>query len=194
MSEQKIISKECTLYRAEGSPGRWFFTESDARAAATPPTYCTCEGCPNIVKPFRAYCDACEERMWREKHAKRRAEAPEWDGSYPVFLGDTTFCNDEEELLTALENEPEQLNDEVVEMTTASAVLASGSLTRHRLEDMVLDDMNVEDPEIPAELVEMIREFCAKVEGYKTPLAWSADTLIRMGQADKERFKQEIMK
>lgn len=188
--EVEIISEVKTLYRGKNDTKHWYLNERDARINAANANRCKTPGCNNYSRHFFDRCDECRARIHKEEHQKALNAAPEWDGDYPVCLGEDFFCDESEfvEHLAVHCIDP----DSILELHACTSILAKDTISKNELIEQVEDQMH-EDAECPAQVEEMIDQFLANLATISEPIAWIANRLVRVTKDQRNKLRKELL-
>jgi hypothetical protein len=185
--EVKIIAEVKTIYRAEGASS-YYLDEQAARNAAANANKCS--ECGEHTGRWWNVCEKCRRKRDHERHMEKFASAPEWDGSYPVCLGDEFFWNEDDfmEHLAFNNIAPATITD----LYTCSEIFASEALDEDDLIQKVEECMGGEEAECPAEIESAINEFIAKINEMKTPISYIGNKLVRMTDKQIDEIRSSL--
>lgn len=145
------------VYEVIDHCGRKYYTTDEQSARYASCTHVHCCECGKPVKKPKYRCDECSMKS-----------VPEWDGEYPIFIGDQFFENEDDlgEWLEDQEITKEELQAEK-KLYTAHPNMASKI-------DVCYEDLLAEDQELPEDIQECIDKFKRELAEFKKPISWYA--------------------
>ena len=184
--EVEIIVETKTTYRAKGS--RYAYdTERGARYDGSTRSHCATPGCSNPAdKLHSCYCSECIEKQ----HAALLAEAPSWDGAYPIFIGAMeTFCLEEDCALGILRRNGMTILSCVY---SAKPIYAKDAITRDAIEEIMSDAFGLEDDCFGGAVEDAVSDFLAKIEAIREPQAYLPNRLVQLSDEQVENFREAL--
>lgn len=174
--EVEVISEVKTLYRAKGQQ-QYYLDETRCREEAATVGRCKTCGGKTQYKHW-LICNECQERQDREKHAQKLINSPEWDGSYPVCLGEDFFFDEDAFLdhIVVYDICPDDIDD----LYACTPIYASDVINKGNLMQQVEESMGFEDAECPAKIEVLIDGFIADLKTIEKPICWVGNKLVRL--------------
>lgn len=181
----EIIVETKTMYRAKG--GRCAYDdERIARHDGSTRSHCATPGCENPADKQHLYCSACAEK----RHVALLAEAPIWDGAYPIFIGDMErFCLEEDCVLGILRRNGISTLSYVY---SAKPIYAKDAITRDAIEEIMSDAFGLEDDCFNGAVEDAISDFLAKIEAIREPQSYLPDNLVRLSDEQIAHFTEMV--
>lgn len=174
--EVKIIAEVKTLYRADGHSS-YYLKEDDCRKAAASAGRCTVCGAKTQYANWLT-CDECRSKHEREKHAQKLINAPEWDGTYPVCLGEHFFWDEDHFLDHIIEYDIHP--DEIADLYDCTPIYAQDIMSKDDLIQHVEESVDCEDAECPDEIEALIDTFIIGLNAIEKPIYWVGNKLVRI--------------
>lgn len=170
MSEAMIIFPEDVVlksvtksfYELTDHVGRKYYTADEHVARYESCTHVHCTECGKPIRKTSVRCDECIAKA-----------LPEWDGEYPIFVGDE-FFEDANDLADWLYDQKITRDTLLIEKELYKARPSMATDIK-----VCYDDLLAEDQELPKDIQECIDEFNRKLVEFKEPISWYADAHVK---------------